>query len=117
MRVLVCGSRDWVDYQMIKRELVTRSYIEVVIEGEAKGADYMGRIAAEALGIPVEPYPADWDKHSIGAGIVRNRQMLEEGKPDMVLAFHDHLFDGSVGTKHMVQIAKEAGVQVIVIHH
>lgn len=54
MRVLICGSRHWVDYQMIHRVLSAMSdRVSLVIEGGAKGADLLGRKAAEALRIPV----------------------------------------------------------------
>ena len=41
------------------------------------------------------------------AGPKRNQQMLDEAKPDMVVAF-----PGGKGTAHMRQIAKAAGVPV-----
>ena len=37
--------------------------------------------------------------------------MLEEGKPDKVLAFHEDI-ESSKGTKHMVKISQEAGIPV-----
>lgn len=42
--------------------------------------------------------------------------MLDEGKPDLVLAFVDKPLDQSKGTAHMVRIATEAGVAVEVCH-
>ncbi len=38
-------------------------------------------------GIPVMTFPADREKHGRAAGPIRNKQMLEEGKPDLVAAF------------------------------
>ena len=52
-------------------------------------------------------YPADWDTHGRGAGPIRNKQMLEEGKPDLVIAF-----PGGKGTANMIGQAKEAGIPV-----
>ena len=63
------------------------------------------------MGVPVEVYPADWTRYGKPAGPIRNRQMLNEGKPDMVIAFHDDL-SVSVGTKDMVDIANAAGLPV-----
>jgi hypothetical protein len=48
-----------------------------------------------------------WNKCGIGAGYFRNVQMLEEGKPDLVVAFL-----GGKGTAMMVKIARAAGVEV-----
>lgn len=47
------------------------------------------------------------------AGVIRNREMLAEG-PDVVLAFHADLAKAK-GTRHMVRIAREAGVPVRVV--
>jgi hypothetical protein len=114
VRVLVCGSRTWEDYESIflalrKVELVCN--IEAVIEGEARGADILSRIAAEHLHVPVMPFPANWDKYGRSAGPIRNTQMLREGKPKLVLAFTTDL-ESSRGTRNMVYQAREAIVPV-----
>lgn len=112
MKVLVCGDRNYADKEAIKRTLLDllRAYdITCIIEGEAKGADTLGRIVAEELGITVEKYPADWLKYGRSAGPIRNRQMLVEGKPNLVIAFHDDI-EHSKGTKNMLEQARKAGV-------
>ena len=43
--------------------------------------------------------------------MIRNRRMLEEGRPDLVIAF-----PGGKGTANMVRIALQAGIQVREIH-
>jgi hypothetical protein len=107
MRVLVCGDRHWVDRAAIKRELRKFPANTVIIEGEAKGADSLARDVALELGFKVLSFPADWDKYHRAAGPIRNRQMLTEGKPDLVLAFHQDL-TRSKGTKNMVTLARRA---------
>jgi len=67
---------------------------------------------AKGLGLVVAAYPAQWDKYGRAAGYIRNRQMLVEGKPDSVFAFHERI-STSKGTKHMMEIAAAAGVPVI----
>jgi hypothetical protein len=79
-----------------------------IIEGGARGADKLARQWAEDRGVPVATYPAEWDRHGVSAGPIRNRQMLEDGKPDMVLAF-----PGGKGTANMVEQAHRAGVLVV----
>jgi hypothetical protein len=119
MRVLVCGAAPrlrknipgWTDREAIKRELEKLPTYTVVIEGEALGADILGKEVALELGFEVDPYPAKWSRYGRGAGPIRNRQMLDKGKPDLVLAFHTNI-QASTGTKHMVKIAREAGVEV-----
>ena len=115
MRLLVCGDRNWSDYGSIVariRELAP----ERVIEGEARGADRLARTAAYALGIGVAAFPAQWNTYGRSAGMIRNQQMLDEGKPDMVLAFHDNILS-SKGTADMVRRAKQAGLPVEIWSH
>ena len=59
----------------------------------------------------ISEFHADWDTHGRKAGPLRNIQMLEEGKPNMVIAFPTPT---SKGTWHMVKISKEAGVPVYI---
>lgn len=86
--------------------------ITCIIEGEARGADTLGRMYAEAAGIPVSKYPALWDLHGRRAGPIRNHQMLKEGTPDLVVAF---LGPESRGTKHMIEISQKAGIPVQIV--
>lgn len=112
MRVLVCGSRHFNDMVLLTRVLDDITISEV-IEGEARGADTLARTWAELRGIPVRKFPADWNKHGKAAGPIRNKQMLDEGKPDLVVAF---LAPDSRGTKNMIDQATKAGVPVKVIN-
>lgn len=114
-KVLVCGDRKWTDYKLILTVLEMLKP-DVVIEGECRGADLLSKRAAIELGIPVEAYPADWKMYGKAAGPIRNRQMLKEGKPNLVVAFHDDI-NHSSGTKNMVNIAKKAGTKVSIVEH
>jgi hypothetical protein len=112
MRVLVCGDRNWTNKLPIIRELGFLSKkIECVIEGEALGADSIARDIAEYVGIPVIKFPANWRKFGKAAGPIRNLQMIQEGKPDLVLAFHPDI-NTSKGTKNMVHLAKMHNIPV-----
>lgn len=111
MRVLVCGGRNFNDALTLGSWLggIHKDHgIDLLIEGGAAGADYMARKFAEWVGIPVRTYPADWDRHGRAAGPIRNKQMLDEGKPDLVVAF-----PGGNGTQNMVEQATAAGVRVL----
>jgi len=116
-RLLICGDRHWSNGDFILKEL-TRLHqltpIEVVIEGEAKGADTLARLAAESLQIPVLRFPARWSEYGRAAGPIRNRQMLEDGKPTCVVAFHNNLHL-SRGTANMVRLAQTKRIPVIVM--
>lgn len=87
-------------------------YDVTIISGEAAGADSIATDWAVVNWTDYQGYPADWKKHGRKAGAMRNHLMLTEGKPDLVVAF-----PGGRGTAHMVQIAKEAGVEVIEVEY
>ena len=110
-RILVTGSRDWVDEEKIYAALRQELPVSLLIEGEAKGADTMAKQAAQRLGIKVLPFRADWRRYGRGAGPIRNQRMLDDGKPDLVLVFHEDLAH-SKGTKDMINRARAAGVEV-----
>jgi hypothetical protein len=114
MRILICGDRNWNNLARVKEELVKFKDVEAVIEGECRGADSCGRIAALELGIPVLKFPADWSRYRYGAGPIRNQQMIDEGKPDLVIAFHSD-FQNSKGTKDMITRAKKAKIKIILV--
>jgi hypothetical protein len=104
---LICGDRFWNNFQLLfdtVKKLYAVHVIECIIEGEARGADTMARLADNKLGIKVLPFPAHWDKFGKSAGPIRNRQMITEGKPTLVLAFHDDITK-SRGTADMLRVA------------
>ena len=114
MRVLVCGGRDYRRRQDVDGFLGCA--LEgcrfgggrlTVIEGGAPGADRFAREWAEANGVDVETFEADWSRGK-RAGPERNARMLAEGKPDLVIAF-----PGGRGTADMVRRARAAGVEVV----
>lgn len=85
----------------------------VLIHGDAKGADTVAAEWAMVRDASVESYPADWDRHGKRAGYVRNQQMLDEGKPDMVWAFRSA--GESKGTDMMIDLARKAGITTYVV--
>ncbi len=118
MRILVCGDRHWNNINSIRRELNKYPKDTVIIHGCATGADIMSEIVAGEFGMDFKRFPADWDRygHNKGspAGPIRNRQMITEGKPDKVLAFHENI-NKSIGTKDMVNAAIKARIPVEII--
>lgn len=87
----------------------------VVAHGGAQGADEMGGTAARLLGMKVEVFPADWDRHGRKAGFLRNQQMVQEFYPDLVFAFSEHPI--TKGTAHTVRLAQAEGIPVLVTSH
>ncbi len=121
MRVLVCGGRDFALPEKSIEASNQRSFIwnyltqvnlgvepiEVLIHGGAVGVDRCAGQWAHNQRITVREFIAQWDKYDKSAGPIRNQQMLDEGKPDLVIAF-----PGGRGTADMVRRAKKAGVKV-----
>lgn len=109
MRILVTGSRGWRSRATIAAELAKLGSGHTLAHGGARGADRLAGAVAAGLGWSVEVYPANWPKYGRSAGMIRNRQMLEEFKPDLVVAFWD---GSSRGTANMIELARSAGVKV-----
>jgi ABC-type Fe3+-hydroxamate transport system substrate-binding protein len=108
MRVLVCGGRDFSDRELVYETLLDL-HPSVIITGGAEGADRLAYDWACPV-VPTETYKADWTKHGRAAGPIRNQRMLDESKPDVVVAF-----PGGRGTADMVRRARAAGVRVMEI--
>lgn len=133
MKILVCGSRDWTNVNIIRRELEKYSSLIVpgeeektIIHGAATGADSIAGAVGTQLGFCVRSYPAPCDEYRArgnprAAGPVRNSEMLRKEHPDfdgipidLCLAFTKNL-ERSRGTKDMVLKARKAGIKTIVI--
>lgn len=120
MRVLVCGGRDFEDERIVFDALDridAETRIEIVIEGGQRtrdrergligGADLWACRWTYARRRAGMRFDADWSTHGRAAGPIRNQRMLDEGRPDMVIAF-----PGGRGTADMVRRARKAGVPV-----
>ena len=117
MNILCCGDRNWKNELAIRNELSKFIGKDItIIHGAARGADSIAGNIAKEFGFKVKEFPADWNKYKKAAGPIRNKQMLDEGKPDLVIAFHNKIED-SKGTKNMVTISKEQNVKVEIIKY
>jgi hypothetical protein len=113
MRVIVAGGVAWSDAGAIRRELAGLPPDTTIVHGDSPGADALaGQIAAQ-LGLTVEPMAKnqlDRARYQRAAWKGLNERMLASGAV-LVLAFHEAL-DTSRGTKHLVELARAAGVEV-----
>lgn len=102
MRLLVCGGRDYNDEFIlwsVLGHLEGSGGVDELIVGDCPtGADAMARNWAVGRGHVPTVFSADWEKQGKAAGPIRNQRMLDEGKPDLVLAF-----PGGRGTEDMVR--------------
>jgi hypothetical protein len=113
-RILICGDRNWINVDLIREIIYNMNDIEVIIEGECRGADILGKKIAQELNLPLLQFPADWVRYGRAAGIIRNQQMIDEGNPTKVIAFHNNI-EKSKGTKDMINRAKKRGIKVLLI--
>lgn len=129
MNLLMCGGREWSDDKIVRAvlwgiyEIVdNQEEILTLIHGGARGADQAAGEAANTINsvvkgqlrrglIDIKQFPAQWDAYGKSAGIIRNQQMLSEGNPTLVIAFHNDI-SASKGTKDMVDKAKSANIKV-----
>lgn len=116
-KVIIAGGREFNDYDLLKKSVLhilrgryKRSQVEIV-SGTARGADKLGEDFAYEYCCSIKYFPANWDLGK-SAGYIRNSEMADYG--DMLIAFWDQK---SRGTMHMINLAKEKGLEVHVINY
>lgn len=131
MRLVVTGGRRFNNMAIIHIGMmqITEQIgepIELVIHGDATGADKLADAWAHLQGIPVLRFPAKWSEihapgarvrwsrhhgfYNVLAGMWRNQQMIDEGKPTAYLAM-----PGDDGTADMIARCKRAGLPGLVV--
>jgi len=111
MKILVTGSRNWTDQELIRTALDQfrcRDEQILLIHGNARGADRIAARIGTEWGWWIESHPADWEFFGDQAGPIRNQEMVDR-QPDIVLAFPQ---PGSVGTWDCVQRARQQGIVI-----
>lgn len=115
-RVIIAGTRDFNDYDLLKSycdymlSQKAKSGEEIVIlSGGASGADALGEQYAKERGYNLLHFPAQWEKYGRQAGPMRNREMANNA--DALIAYWD---GKSRGTKNMIEEAKKRGLMVAV---
>jgi hypothetical protein len=115
-KVIVCGSRTFDDFELMRKKLDRYTYWFDVVEistggyggkeergGEWHhiGADFYAHQWAEQNWCNRKIFFPDWKKHKKAAGPIRNREMAEYVAPDgYCVAFWD---GKSPGTKNMIE--------------
>lgn len=114
MKVIIAGSRDIKDVQLLKMAIEKSGFdITEVVSGGAAGVDFLGEQWAREHGILLTRFPADWSAYGKAAGPIRNEEMARYvGKEGALLA----LWDGrSKGTSNMIDMAEKHGLKFIII--
>lgn len=113
-RVLVTGGRNYSNRSAVYSALdavLRKSGISLLIHGDARGADTLAKDWAISRGVGHLAFPVTpemWRMLGKRAGSSRNERMLQEGRPDGVVAF-----PGGKGTDDMVSRAASAGVPIM----
>lgn len=79
-----------------------------IATGGAPGADRLAQRWAEEKKLVPVIYVAEWGRLGKAAGPIRNRRMLDEFKPDLVVAF-----PGGTGTEGCVNEARARKIPVV----
>jgi hypothetical protein len=113
VRIIVTGSRSHCDVQLVERELDKlhrRASINVIIHGccgaQAGAIEHWARLN----GLSVVRYSPNWERFGHRGESLRNSFMLEDSRPDLVVAF-----PGGHGTADLVLRARTVGIAVIEI--
>ena len=81
MKVLVCGGRDFEDWNMLPEKLtnlIGQHAIDAILHGGAPGADAMAGEFANVSNIREVVFQADWKKYGRRAGPLRNQRMIDD---------------------------------------
>ena len=108
MKVIVAGSRDITDRQLVWGA-IERSGFEIteLVSGCCRGVDECGNEWALRNGVAMNLFGADWDKHGAAAGPIRNQAMANYADA-LVL-----VWDGkSRGSQDMLMKATVKGLKI-----
>ena len=116
MKLIIAGSRTFIDYKKLKETcdlfLQDQTDVEIVSGAYYKGADKLGEQYATEKGFQLTKFPADWKRYKRAAGPKRNQQMANY--PDTLVAFWD---GKSRGTKNMIELAKSRNLKIEICYH
>lgn len=79
-----------------------------MIHGGRSETDLLAHAWAEQQGIATEVFAADWRRQGMGAGPASQQRMLEDGHPDMLVAF-----PGGRGTPDLIESARARGLNIL----
>lgn len=104
MRVICAGSRTIDDYFVVQYCIEQSGFeISKMLSGCCRGVDRRAEEWAKLNRIPIDPYPANWDKYGKKAGPIRNGIMADRG--DALIAILDKYAENK-GTRNMIACAR-----------
>lgn len=127
IRIIIAGSRDFNDYNKLRAETLkivkelklqgfnTKKENVEIVSGTARGADQLGERFAKEFNLGLARFPADWDNYGKRAGYLRNAEMSKYAKEDKEIGVLIAFWNGSRGTKHMIDLATKDGLKVYIV--
>ena len=116
MKIIIAGGRNFTDYQTLCKVcdnlLQDQTNIEIVSGAYYKGADKLGEQYAKERCYKITYFPAHWKHYGKAAGPKRNQEMANYA--DVLIAFWD---GKSKGTKNMIDVANNLGINVIIVFY
>jgi hypothetical protein len=110
MRTIIAGSREGVTYEDVIQAVELCGWLpSTVICGGARGADALGEAWAESKNVPIEYFPADWNRYGRSAGPIRNSLMAQQS--EALIAVWDGF---SRGTKNMIELAAKHNLRIYI---
>lgn len=109
MRIIIAGSRsiDQVTFSQAISHCPWLSQATVILSGGARGVDQLAEKWAKEQDYPLSIHKPDWKRYGRGAGLIRNRSMVDDA--DALLA----IWDGhSRGTCHVIEYAHSKSLKV-----
>lgn len=120
--LIVCGSRRWADYPRLAQALdnliwpVRDPIYSAIWHGGARGADRLAAHYAAWRGREVRVWPADWRRYGRAAGVRRSAEMIAAApEGSLLVAFVPGALADSVGTAHVVRLARRRGLAVVIV--
>ena len=117
MKIAIVGGRDFLDYELLKKELgkfIDENGISLcsIVSGGAKGADTLAEKFATEMGVEMIVFKPDFEKFGRGAALARNTQIVECA--DTVFAFWD---GKSTGTNDSIKKTEKLGKKLLIINY
>ena len=113
IRIAVTGGRDFNNTQLVNdvfHEIAKIAWSVTLIHGAARGLDTIAKQEAEKRFWAIRPYPVtsdEWKLIGRRAGPLRNRKMLADSNPHILLSF-----PGGSGTSDCIKAALEMHIPV-----
>lgn len=131
MKVIICGGRDFQDYEKLKRAIQQSGFlITEIVSGGATGADSLGERWAKENNISITRFPSDWNnlkqkgavikinkwgkKYNANAGFYRNEEMAQYVSKEHPDCRGLIAVEGGAGTADMIKRAKKHELNIYV---